>query len=222
MDSTILHTQASTESTMFEGTSYINGLKRWIDVVLSSFLIILFLPLIVVISLAIALTSRGPIILVQPRVGWGGGLFRCYKFRTMYSAKRNEEIEKEARRLAAQGILYKPERDPRITPVGHWLRRASLDELPQLFNVLKGDMSMVGPRPLVELMLQHHIAERQLRSVLRPGITGLWQVRARQHSTSVLQMMPHDVEYIQTVSLKNDLKILASTIPAVLLAKGAK
>jgi len=206
----------------FEGALYVNGAKRWLDVTLSLILIVMLLPVFLIVAIAVAITSRGKVLLAQPRVGWKGEVFGCYKFRTMYSHIHDENLIEQATVLAQQGILLKLEEDPRITPVGKFLRRSSLDELPQLFNVLKGDMSLIGPRPLVQLMANPYPVEVQIRGVIRPGITGLWQTRSRDDGTSIYLMMPHDVEYIQTVSLKNDLKILAATIPAVLLAKGAK
>jgi len=120
------------------------------------------------------------------------------------------------------GILHKIENDPRITPVGFLLRKFSLDELPQLINVIRGEMSLVGPRPLIPSMVQQYPSENALRTKIRPGITGLWQIKARSESSSVLQMIVYDREYIANSSLTTDLKILALTVPAVLTGRGAK
>jgi exopolysaccharide production protein ExoY len=120
-----------------------------------------------------------------------------------------------------QGLLFKTRNDPRVTRVGALLRKTSIDELPQLLNVVRGEMSVVGPRPLVPHMLDPFPELRRIRSQVRPGITGLWQVSARHLNTSALQMAPYDLEYIKKFSLWLDLRILLKTPAAVLLAKGA-
>jgi lipopolysaccharide/colanic/teichoic acid biosynthesis glycosyltransferase len=133
-----------------------------------------------------------------------------------------DEVDSQALRETEQkGILYKPKRDPRITGVGAFLRKTSIDELPQLFNVLRGDMSLVDPRALVHHMLEPYPALRKVRSQVRPGITCLWQICPRNLNTSALQVMPYDLEYITKFGLWLDLKILATTPAAVISARGA-
>jgi lipopolysaccharide/colanic/teichoic acid biosynthesis glycosyltransferase len=119
------------------------------------------------------------------------------------------------------GPVFKVESDPRVTKFGGWLRRTSLDELPQLLNVLRGDMSLIGPRPLLAFMLAPHGREAEARALVRPGLTGLWQIRDRPNNLSAAAMMPHDLEYIGHFSLALDLKILLRTPAAVLSARGA-
>lgn len=125
------------------------------------------------------------------------------------------------RQLEAQGILFKPKDDPRVTPIGSFLRRTSLDELPQLFNVLIGDMSLVGPRPLMLHMLDPYPGLRHVRGQMRPGITGTWQISARENNETALQMAHFDLTYIREFSLWNDLRILLRTPAVVLFGKGA-
>jgi len=119
------------------------------------------------------------------------------------------------------GTLLKMRHDPRVTPIGRWLRKTSVDELPQLWNVLCGEMSLVGPRPLIPFMLEGDQEFRQVRASVRPGLTGLWQIRDRVNNTSAAVMRPHDLEYIERFSLRLDFLILLRTIPAVLAGKGA-
>jgi lipopolysaccharide/colanic/teichoic acid biosynthesis glycosyltransferase len=165
--------------------------------------ILLLTPLFLIVSLWIKFTSPGPVFFVQERVGLNKRRFRLYKFRTMVldAEQRQDELEdlNEVR-----GPVFKIKNDPRITPIGKFLRKTSMDELLQLFNVLKGDMSLVGPRPLP----------------VRPGITCLWQINGRSN-VSFAKWMKLDMEYIDNWSLGLDLKILLKTIPAVLKGAGA-
>jgi len=197
---------------------YQSYLKPLLDLSLALILLVILLPLIIIISLAIALTSKGKIILAQTRMGLGGIPFDCLKFRTMYEGDSKRFVKE----VDENGILHKIENDPRVTQVGFILRKFSLDELPQLINVLRGEMSLVGPRPLIPSMVQPYPSENELRTKIRPGITGLWQIKARSESSSVLQMIVYDREYIANSSLATDLKILALTVPAVLTGRGAK
>jgi exopolysaccharide production protein ExoY len=167
----------------------------------------------------VLVSSRGPIIFKQKRVGRQGTEFWFYKFRTM--VVHQSDTYSQAVDLNGSGVLFKTKNDPRVTPIGKWLRRFSLDELPQLVNVIKGDMSMVGPRPLVPFMLEPYPEFAAARSLMKPGITGLWQLRARQNNTSAVYMLEHDLEYIQNFSLLLDLEILCSTPKAVFLGRGA-
>jgi lipopolysaccharide/colanic/teichoic acid biosynthesis glycosyltransferase len=123
--------------------------------------------------------------------------------------------------LRARGVLYKLENDPRITRAGKWLRRTSVDELPQLINVVRGEMSLVGPRPLVPFMLVGDETALRQRATVRPGITGLWQINARERNLALIDMIDFDLEYVRTCSLRTDAKIMLKTIPAVLSGQGA-
>jgi exopolysaccharide production protein ExoY len=194
--------------------------KRGLDLVLAALLLAILAPVFVAIWVVTRLTSRGPGIFVQERIGKGGVPFRFYKFRSMY-VSREPKVQVHAERLARQGILYKPTNDPRITPLGRFLRRTSLDELPQLFNVLKGDMSLVGPRPLVPFMYHGRDDEKRLRASVLPGLTGLWQIRARAHNQSLEAMVAHDREYLETISFRTDLSVLARTVRVVVKGDGA-
>jgi exopolysaccharide biosynthesis polyprenyl glycosylphosphotransferase len=193
--------------------------KRLLDLGISLVACVLLAPLFLVTAIAIKLDSRGPVLFVQERVGLGGRRFRLYKFRTMIAGADRLQAEIEALN-EAHGPVFKIRDDPRVTRVGRWLRRLSLDELPQLVNVLKGDMSLVGPRPLplrdVERIDQR--AHRRRFSV-KPGLTCLWQVNGREPEFE--DWVRTDMEYIDNWSLGLDVKILLKTIPAVLSGRGA-
>jgi exopolysaccharide production protein ExoY len=197
-------------------------LKRAFDVTVSLFLIILFSPILITVALIIKLTSRGPILYSNERVGLGGDHFKCHKFRSMVSdhSKKHKD-HKRAVEHAEKGILHKEKNDSRITLIGKVIRRTSVDELPQLFNVLLGDMSIVGPRPLVPFMLKPFPEFKEIRCLVRPGITGLWQIRDREHNTSAEFMVVHDTEYVENYNFFLDMKILVETPIAVLSGKGA-
>ena len=194
--------------------------KRTIDIVCSVILIALFFSILVTIPLLIKLSSPGPIFFAQERIGLSKRKFRLLKFRTMVA--NAEEIQKTLEHLnELDGPAFKIRNDPRITPIGKFLRRTSLDELPQLYNVLKGDMSLVGPRPLP---LRDYAGFSQdwhrRRFSVRPGITCLWQISGRS-TTTFDKWMELDMEYISQWSLWLDVKILAATVPAVLKQRGA-
>lgn len=197
--------------------------KRALDLMLSFTLLIVLAPLLVVIALAIKLTSPGPVLFMQERLGLNKRMFRIYKFRTM---KANaEEMMKQIEHLnEVAGPVFKIRNDPRITKVGKFLRKTSLDELPQLFNVLTGDMSLVGPRPLAvrdyQLMTQGCEDWQRCRFSVKPGVTCLWQVNGR-NSIPFHKWMELDMEYIQNWSLWLDLRIIFRTIPVVLRGSGA-
>lgn len=192
--------------------------KRILDVVISSAALLLLWPLMLVIAIAIKLESRGPAVYASLRVGKRGVPFVCYKFRTMVvgaSGLRKALLHLNQRR----GPFFKIANDPRVTPLGRFLRKYSLDELPQFWNVLKGDMSLVGPRPHpLEDVAQYSSAHEQRLEVM-PGMTGLWQVTARDNP-SFETCVQLDVGYIRHWSLLLDFKILLQTIPAVLAGKG--
>jgi exopolysaccharide production protein ExoY len=197
-------------------------LKRAFDILISSLLIIFFAPVLITVAVIIKLTSKGAVLYSNERVGYGAANFRCFKFRSMVTDQRTKKSD-YAVALAGQekGILHKVKNDTRITWIGKIIRKTSIDELPQLFNVLKGDMSIIGPRPLVPFMLKHLPEFKETRCLVRPGITGLWQIRDRVNNTSAEFMIEHDTEYIREYSLLLDLKILAKTPIVVLTGEGA-
>jgi len=176
-------------------------------------------PLMLVIGLAIKLDTPGPVIFSQTRVGKWGRLFTCYKFRTM-RVGADEEKERLARLNEARGALFKIKNDPRMTRIGRLLRRTSLDELPQLYNILKGDMSLVGPRPPLPEEVSQYLEWHKRRLETWPGLTGLWQVSGRSNLTFD-EMCLLDIYYVENWSLTLDTKIVLQTIPKVILGDGA-
>ena len=199
---------------------------RAVDLVLTTLgLVVLAIPMLV-IALAIRLTSSGPALFAQRRVGLGGATFTMYKFRTMYTGVGDEMLRQmilaELRgEDTSVGGSYKLDRDPRVTRIGALLRKTSLDELPQLLNVLLGDMSLVGPRPCLDWEARMFPAEFSPRFTVRPGLTGLWQVSGRS-TMSTLEMLHLDLTYVRTRNLLVDLGILARTIPSMLSDKSAR
>ena len=189
-------------------------LKRMVDIVVSTMLLVALAPLLLLVSVAIRLTSPGPILFQQPRWGRDERPFTFFKFRTMRVASTHTAPP-------SGGLLDKRADDPRVTPLGRILRRFSIDELPQLWNVLRGDMSLVGPRPLMLHMLEPYPEIRRARCVVRPGLTGLWQVSSREHNTHVSNMIEWDMRYINKLSLSLDLQIIAKTITVVISGRGA-
>ena len=197
--------------------------KRTIDVVLSSILIILLFPIMLAVAVAVAITSPGPIFYRQERLGRFGVPFRIIKFRSMFVRQHKDnvlEINSHHRRNEEAYPLNKDTPDPRITPVGRIIRKLSLDELPQLLNVLLGDMSLVGPRPIVEAEVPLYGSQFAYYDLFRPGITGLWQVSGRSDIAFDRRVM-FDREYASQWSCLLDFKILTRTIPAVLTMRGA-
>lgn len=194
--------------------------KRAIDLALACTLLILVSPLLIITAIAIKLSSPGPVVFAQDRVGYNKRLFRLYKFRTMVNGA--EKLQKGLETLnEMDGPVFKIQNDPRTTKLGRWLRKTSIDELPQIFNVLIGDMSLVGPRPLPVRDYTGFNEDWQRRrfSVL-PGITCIWQINGR-NETSFEDWMKQDMEYIDSWKLSSDLMILLKTIPAVIKGKGA-
>ena len=192
--------------------------KRFIDVTGSLGLIVLLVPLMLALMMVIRASSPGPVIFRQRRVGFRCNEFGMFKFRTMYEGSHLRQDE-----LAADvdSHYFKLENDPRVTPIGRLLRRFSLDELPQLFNVLEGSMSLVGPRPLLPTDMSRFPLRGQMRRFsVRPGITGLWQVSGR-NATSDEERMRLDRQYINDWSLWLDVKILLRTVAVVLTGRGA-
>lgn len=194
--------------------------KRTIDVVVASIALILTSPIMLGAAIAIKLTSKGPVLFKQRRAGLGGRPFTIYKLRTM--CVDAEAKKDELRKFSEQdGPAFKMTKDPRVTKVGAFLRKTSIDELPQLWNVLKGDMTMVGPRPL-PINEQEACTQWQRRRLdVTPGLTCIWQVKGRSR-VSFNDWVRMDVSYIRRRNLLNDLVIMAQTIPAVLLRRGAR
>ena len=196
------------------------AMKRTIDVFGSLVGMILLSPVFLGIALAVKLTSPGPVIFAQVRVGRYGRHFRFYKFRSMYVDAEERKKELLAKNESKDGVIFKMKDDPRITKVGKFLRRTSLDELPQLWNVFIGDMSLVGPRPPVPKEVQEYTLDDRKRLDVIPGITCLWQIRGRSE-IPFHEQVRLDKEYIMAPSIWTDIKILLKTIPAIIGGKGA-
>jgi len=196
--------------------------KRALDIIGASVLLVLTSPIMLVVSILIRATSHGPAIFSQNRSGLHGRPFRMYKFRSMVTNAEQARAELEARNEMS-GPVFKVKDDPRVTPLGYWLRRTSLDELPQLWNVIRGEMSLVGPRPLplYETANFNDVSQRR-RMSMRPGLTCLWQVRGRSRISDFKDWVRLDLEYIDRWSLWLDLEILFRTVPVVLFGWGAK
>lgn len=193
--------------------------KRLFDIVVGFLILILLLPIIPVIALMIRLDTPGPVFFKQNRVGKDGRIFKFYKFRSML--REAEGQQKTVQEFNEKdGPIFKIRSDPRITDVGRFLRRSSLDEIPQILNVLKGDMSLVGPRPPLPGEVQHYRPWHRKRLEVMPGITCLWQISGRSH-ISFDEWMRLDMEYLKNRSFKTDLMIFLKTIPAVIARKGA-
>ena len=194
--------------------------KRLFDIAFSLCAMIVLLPLGLLLAVLIKLTSPGPVFFVQTRVGKYGRHFRFYKFRSMYQDAEARKKELEAQNQSADGVIFKMKNDPRITPIGRFIRKTSMDELPQFLNVLLGDMSLIGPRPPVPSEVMHYTMEDRKRLLVRPGMTCLWQISGRS-DLPFQQQTRLDKEYIVSRSLKQELLILLRTVPAILSGKGA-
>jgi lipopolysaccharide/colanic/teichoic acid biosynthesis glycosyltransferase len=202
---------------VFEGGDWV--VKRSFDLVVSVLLLIALSPFLALMALAVKLGSRGPVIYRSIRPGIGGVPFACFKFRTMYADAETRQAELEEQNEQA-GALFKIRQDPRVTPVGALLRRFSLDELPQLVNVLRGEMSLVGPRPLPMRDYARLDDWHRKRYLVLPGITGLWQVSGRSE-LDFDELVRLDFLYLERWSVFVDLTIMLKTIPAVIRARGA-
>src|SRR5579885_2053947 len=194
-------------------------MKRCMDLLLAGIGVVLLAPVFIIIAILVKLDSPGPILFRSERPGRHGKHFKMLKFRTMVVGAAKDTLLKGEAGAQERGIL-KLKDDRRITRVGRWLRRLSLDELPQLFNVLKGEMSLVGPRPPIPAEVAQYEPWHLKRLEVPPGLTGLWQVSGRSE-LSFDEMVLLDIYYIETWSLGLDLRILLKTLPAVLLARGA-
>jgi len=205
------------KSVSLHGSNYL--VKRGFDIIVSLGVVsVLFLPLLL-ISVLISLDSPGPVLFSQDRMGLLGRKFKLYKFRTMV-VDADTHIDKLKHLSDRSGPVFKMKDDPRVTRVGNWLRRFSLDEIPQIMNVLKGDMSLVGPRPQVLWEAAHYDDHAKKRLRIMPGITGLWQVSGRA-ALSYEEMINLDIFYLENWSLGLDLKIILRTLPAIFNREGA-
>lgn len=196
-------------------------LKRAVDIIGAIVGLCLTLVISIIIVPAILIESPGPIIFSQTRIGKNGRRFKIYKFRSMYAdaeARKKELLEKNE----MKGLMFKLENDPRITKVGNFIRKTSIDELPQFFNVLKGDMSLVGTRPPTEDEFLQYEGRHKRRLSLKPGITGLWQVSGRSEIVDFEDVVRLDLEYIDHWSLMQDVKLLLKTVFVVVFRVGAK
>ncbi|MFA6816003.1 MAG: sugar transferase [Lentisphaeria bacterium] len=195
-------------------------IKRLFDIFISVMAIVILSPLFITCAILIKLGSDGPVFYVQNRVGLYGRIFRFYKFRTMYmnADKLKEKLQKQNE--SADGVIFKMKKDPRITRIGSILRKTSMDELPQLLNVLYGNMSLVGPRPPLPSEVLSYTLEDRKRLNVSPGITGIWQISGRS-DIPFKKQVALDKAYISSQSLLGDLFILLKTIPAILSGKGA-
>jgi exopolysaccharide biosynthesis polyprenyl glycosylphosphotransferase len=211
-----------TELSLPELTAPQLAVKRLVDVVGAALGLVVLAPLFLIIAALIRLTSPGPVVFRQLRIGLGGELFWMYKFRTMQVDA--DEMKSELTHLNASGDprLFKIPDDPRVTRLGRRLRAWSLDELPQLVNVIRGEMSLVGPRPFFECDLEDYRDEHFCRLAARPGMTGLWQVRGRSSILDFEEVVRLDLEYVYQWSLVRDAAILLQTLPAVLRRAGAQ
>lgn len=194
--------------------------KRTIDIVAAGLGLLVLLPLFALVALAITLEDRGPVLFLQRRVGLNGRVFRCPKFRSMVINADAMKASLAALNEHKEGVTFKIKRDPRITRVGRFLRRSSIDELPQLWCVLVGDMSLVGPRPAVPSEVVRYTREQRRRLAVTPGLTCYWQVQGRG-DVPFDKQVELDTRYIAEQSLWLDLRLLVMTVPAVLSARGA-
>ncbi len=198
--------------------------KRTFDIIFSVIALIACIPVFVMIAIVIRLASAGPIIYSHERIGRGGKTFRCYKFRTMYpdaDARLHELLASDLVMFKEWQDSRKLKKDPRIMPVGRILRKTSMDELPQFWNVLKGDLSIVGPRPLVACEVVSYLGDKASKILsVRPGLTCIWQVSGR-NDVSYHKRIQLDEEYIDRQSLLLDVILILRTIPSMVFSKGA-
>jgi exopolysaccharide biosynthesis polyprenyl glycosylphosphotransferase len=225
-DSSILSSVEANDKSLSIGRFF----KRAIDIVSASFVIIFGFPFYIMIAALIKLNSPGPVIYVQNRIGRDGKKFKFYKFRTM-TVNNNDEVHRNFTESFIKGkvmengssrddrVVFKLAEDPRITSVGRFLRKTSLDELPQFVNVLRGEMSLVGPRPPIDYEIEHYQEWHKKRLLAKPGLTGLWQVSGRS-TVPFDEMVMLDLYYYENWSLLLDLKIILRTVPVMLTGSG--
>ena len=202
------------------GLRSIYAFKRLVDIGCSLCALVLLTPFFLVIMLIILIEDGRPFFFIQQRVGLDGRIFHFYKFRSM--VKNAEQLKKQLLKQneSGDGVIFKMKRDPRITRVGSFLRRFSVDEFPQFFNVLKGDLAIVGPRPPVPREVAQYTLEDRKRLHVKPGLTCLWQIQGRSE-IPFKEQVRLDLQYIQSQSLRKDFMIMLKTVPAVLLGRGA-
>ena len=203
--------------------SLFRGIKRGLDIIGALCLLLCLSPFWIVIALCIYATDRGPVFFSQTRIGRYGKPFRLWKFRSMYTdaeARRQALIEEARKNGEMQDLRFKMKNDPRITPIGKIIRRLSLDELPQLINILKGEMSLVGPRPPIPEEVQAYGFNEHKRLWVKPGLTCIWQVSGRSH-IPFPEQVELDKQYIAHQSLSLDLQLLYRTVGAVVTGRGA-
>lgn len=195
--------------------------KRWMDIILSGLALLALAPVFLIVAIAIKIEDRGPIFFAQERCGLYGRRFKMYKFRSMVidAEAKLRELEKANE---MQGPVFKMKRDPRITRVGAFIRKYSIDEFPQFYNVFKGEMSIVGPRPPIPAEVARYARWQMRRLSMRPGLTCIWQVSGRNNIVDFDTWMKLDLEYIDNWSLFLDLKLIARTVPVVLTGSGAR
>ncbi|MDI6810031.1 MAG: sugar transferase [Candidatus Eisenbacteria bacterium] len=198
---------------------YLRRGKRMLDVAASAVALILCIPVYLAIAIAVKLDSRGPVFYTSTRLGFKGKPFLFYKIRSMYEGA-HESRKKLLHLNEVDGPVFKLSNDPRVTRVGAFLRKTSLDELPQLFNVLRGDMSLVGPRPPIPEEVEMYEPWERRRLDVKPGLTCLWQISGRS-TLGFKEWMRLDIEYIRNQSFWTDIRLLIRTIPAVLSRRGA-
>jgi lipopolysaccharide/colanic/teichoic acid biosynthesis glycosyltransferase len=194
--------------------------KRALDVVVAMAALLLLVPIFALVAIAIKLTSRGPVFYCSERVGKHGRPFKFLKFRTMYLGSDRLLVKLQDQNEHSSGPIFKMKDDPRITPVGRFLRKYSIDELPQFWHVLTGDMTLVGPRPHLQSEVEHYDERAKLRLMVQPGLTCYWQVMGRS-DLSYDEWIDLDLKYIQNMGLGTDLMLLAQTPAALLKARGA-
>ncbi len=196
-------------------------LRRAIDVAACGLGLLALSPLLALVALVIKATSRGPVLFPQERIGQHGRAFRMWKLRSMYvGADAAKAKLAAATGAASDGVRFKLRRDPRITPIGRVIRKLSIDELPQLFNVLVGDMTLVGPRPPLRREVELYDVRAWRRLEVRPGLTCLWQIGGRS-DLSFDEQVALDLEYVDAIRPLDEIRIVARTIPAVLRGRGA-
>ena len=199
--------------------------KRSMDVLLASLLLLFIAPFLLIIALIIKISDGGSVIFAQERPGVNGRLFRCYKFRTMAmdaEARLNDLLENDPQAAEDWRLYKKLKKDPRITKIGHFLRKTSIDEIPQIFNILKGEMSIIGPRPITKREIPEYgsPADFAIYGAVRPGVLGLWQVSGRS-DCDYDRRIELDAQYARDWSIWMDMKILFVGVPVVLFGKGA-
>jgi exopolysaccharide biosynthesis polyprenyl glycosylphosphotransferase len=194
--------------------------KRAFDIVVAASILVLLSPLLLIVALLIRLDSKGPVFFSQVRVGKQAASFKMYKFRSMYFDAEQRKAALMAHNEMQGGVLFKMRDDPRVTRMGRLIRKYSIDELPQIWNVLTGDMSLVGPRPPLPSEVAQYTPYQRRRLAVTPGITCIWQVSGRSNIPFPKQV-ELDLEYIANQSFWNDMRLLVKTVPAVLKAQGA-